>query len=130
MTSVLTQTLWVEREMPVDAESAWELLVDVDRWPEWGPSVRAAGLDGDRLDVGATGWVETPVGLRVRFEVTRYEEGQLWAWEVAGVPATDHRVRRLGSAACAVGFGIPRLAAPYALVCRRALASIERLLTS
>ncbi len=30
---------WVEREISVDARAAWQLLVDVDRWPEWGPSV-------------------------------------------------------------------------------------------
>jgi hypothetical protein len=122
--------VWVEREIPVAAEAAWRVLVDVPRWPEWGPSVRAAGLDGDRLEQGATGWVRTAFGVRLPFEVTAFEEGHRWSWTVAGVPSTDHRVRPLGPATCAVGFGVPRIVAPYAIVCRRALATIDRLLTS
>lgn len=121
--------MWVEREIAVPSEAAWELLVDVDRWPEWGPSVRAAGLDTDRFEPGATGWVSTPLGLRVRFEITAVEPGQRWAWKVAGIPATDHRVRPIGASTCSVGFGVPVVAAPYAVVCRRALATIDRLLT-
>ncbi len=120
---------WVEREISVDARAAWQLLVDVDRWPEWGPSVRSAGLDSERFGEGATGWVRTPFGIRLPFEVTAFEGGVRWSWKVAGVPATDHRVRPLGPRACAVGFGVPRIAAPYALVCRRALTSIDRPLT-
>jgi hypothetical protein len=122
--------LWIEREMPVAAARAWSLLTDVERWPEWGPSVRAAGLDGELLEAGATGWVRTPFGIRVRFEVTDFDDGHRWSWKVAGVPATDHRVRPLSPTTCVVGFGVPRLAAPYAIVCRRALATIHRLLTS
>lgn len=130
MTPVLLDPVWVEREIPVGAEAAWTLLVDVERWPEWGPSVRSAGLDSERFEHGATGWVRTSFGLRVPFEVTGFDDGHRWSWKVAGVPATDHRVRPLGPTACSVGFGVPRIAAPYAIVCRRALTTIDRLLTS
>ena len=130
MTRGLRALVWVEREVPVDAHTAWSLLVDVERWPEWGPSIRAAGLDGERLELGATGWVRTPIGVRLPFEVTAFDDGSRWSWKVAGVPATDHRVRPLGPTTCAVGFGVPRIAAPYTIVCRRALATIDRLLTS
>lgn len=120
---------WVEREVAAPAEEAWALLVDVDRWHEWGPSVTGAGLDGDRLEVGATGWVRTVVGVRVPFEITSFDDGAQWGWRVAGVPATDHRVRPIGDDRCVVGFGVPPLTAPYGLVCRRALRTIDRLLT-
>lgn len=123
-------TIWIEREIDVPAEEAWDLLVDVGRWPEWGPSVRSAGLDAERLDVGATGWVRTPFGVRLPFEITEFEPGRRWGWKVARIPATDHRVRPLGPDRCAVGFGVPVVAAPYAVVCRRALTSIDRLLTA
>ena len=130
MTPSLVDLVWVEREIPVDADTAWRLLVDVERWPEWGPSVRSAGLDGERFEHGATGWVRTPFGLRVPFEVTGFDDGRRWSWKVAGVPATDHRICPIGPTACTVGFGMPRIAAPYALVCRRALTTIDRLLTN
>lgn len=121
--------IWVEREVAVAAPAAWALLVDVDRWPEWGPSVRAAGLDSDHFEEGATGWVRTPVGLTVPFEITAVDDGRRWSWRIARIPATDHRVRPLGPSSCSVGFGVPTVAAPYAVVCRRALAIIDRLLT-
>ena len=120
---------WIEREIAVPAAEAWALLVDADRWSEWGPSVTGAELDGDRLEQGATGRVRTLVGLRVPFEITSFDDGAQWGWTVAGVPATDHRVRPVTADRCVVGFGVPPLVAPYALVCRRALASIDRILT-
>ena len=128
--------LWIEREVAADPADAWGLLTDVERWPQWGPSVRAAGLDGDAFEAGVTGWVRTPVGIRLNFEITDVEDGtdrsgeRRWGWRVAGLPATEHRVRPLGPARCRVAFGVPRIAAPYALVCRRALVRIERLLTA
>lgn len=121
---------WIEREIAVSADEAWALFVDVDRWPDWGPSVVAAGLDGDRLELGATGWVRTAIGLRVPFEISTFDEGSRWGWKVAGVPATDHRVRPVTDERCVVGFGVPPLVAAYALVCRRALSSIDDILTS
>lgn len=120
---------WVEREIAVPAGEAWALLVDVERWPAWGPSVSDAGLDGDAFGLGATGWVRTAVGVRVPFEITSFEDGEEWGWKVAGIPATDHRVRPVTGDRCVVGFGVPPLVAPYALVCRRALATIDGLLT-
>lgn len=122
--------IWIEREIGVPAEAAWDLLVDVERWRAWGPSVRSAGLDGERFEVGATGWVRTPFGVRLPFEITALEPGRQWSWNVARIPATDHRVRTLGPASCSVGFGVPLLAAPYGLVCRAALRRIDRLLTN
>ena len=121
---------WVEREIAVPAGEAWALLVDVERWPAWGPSVSDAGLDGDVFELGSTGWVRTAVGIRVPFEITSYDDGAQWGWKVAGVSATDHRVRPVTDDRCVVGFGVPPVVAAYALVCRRALATIDRILTS
>ena len=132
--------LWIEREVAAGADEAWALLTDVERWPQWGPSVRDAGLvDGCRFEPGATGWVQTPLRVRLPFRITDVTQvtatsdagaDRRWGWRVAGLPATDHRVRPLGSSRCRVGFGVPRAAAPYALVCRRALAAIDELLTA
>ncbi len=121
--------LWVDREVAAPAAVAWLLLSDPDRWPEWGPTVRRAELDGDRLGLGATGRVTTVVGISLPFRVTGYEEGRRWSWRVAGIPATDHLVENQGADRCRVAIGVPLLAAPYAAVCRLALRRIERLAT-
>ena len=118
---------WSRRAVAAPAGSAWDLLVDVDAWPLWGPTVTAARLDdgGRTLTRGARGAVRTPVGLWVPFEVTelvphvdgaghvtRDEPVARWSWSVAGVPATTHRVRADGPG-CVVELGAPWWAPAY-----------------
>ena len=143
--------VWAHRDITASASTVWGIFVDVDRWPEWGPSVRSAVLDGGAatlgpgsigpgsigpgsIGLGASGVVTTAVGARLRFEITAYEPlgsgpdgGGTWSWEVAGVPATDHTVVPLDESRCRAGFGVPLVAAPYLAVCRIALARIDRL---
>ncbi len=133
--------VWITREIAAPAERAWDELVDVRRWPAWGPTVAGARLDtpdpasgavavAHRISAGATGQVRAVVGPWVPFAVTGFEEGRWWAWRVAGVPATSHRVERLGDRRCRVGFEVPTWAAPYAAVCAVALRRIDRAATS
>lgn len=122
---------WRETEVRAPAAAAWDLLVDLDRWPGWGPSVRAARLDdgGRRLHAGARGDVQTPVGLWIPFRVTDWDEGRAWAWRVAGVPATSHRVERSGPDRCRVAFGVPLWAPAYLVVVTVALGRIGNQVT-
>lgn len=105
----------------------WELLIDVGRWPEWGPSVRRATLATSRFELGSKGFVRTVIGLELPFEVTRFEEGRSWSWSVAGCPATDHVVEARGPDMSSVAFGVPWIAAPYLVVCRMALRRLDEL---
>jgi uncharacterized protein YndB with AHSA1/START domain len=120
-------TLWTRRDVETPAATVWGVLTDPDQWPVWGPTVRRVELHGDRLELGATGTVTTIVGVDLGFEVTAFEPGTRWAWKVAGLAATDHRVESLGVARCRVGFGVPWLMAPYLAVCRLALERIDAL---
>lgn len=125
----LVKRLWVHREIDAPAEAVWELLTDPECWPQWGPTVQRAQLDGDRLEAGATGTVTTMVGIGLPFEITDYDDRARWAWKVAGVGATDHTVEPVGRDRCRVGFGVPWPAAPYLAVCRVALARLEAMAT-
>lgn len=122
----------VSRTVDAQAVDAWDLLVDVRRWPVWGPTVRSAEIDGggDRIGPGATGRVTTAVGASLPFEITDWEEGRMWGWRVASLPATTHHVTARGSQRCEVAFGVPWFAAPYLAVCRWALARIADQLES
>jgi hypothetical protein len=120
----------VYRDIDAPTATLWELLARVDRWPEWGPTVRSAELNGDVFGAGATGAVTTMLGVRVPFEITAHEPGARWAWKVAGVPATDHTVTALGPGRSRVGFGVPWPAAPYLAVCRVALGRLESMAVS
>lgn len=116
----------VSRGIASPPEVVWHLLTDVAQWPRWGPSVAGASVPGGRISAGARGTVRTAVGLSLPFEVTRFEAGRSWAWRVAGVPATTHRVTPTDGG-CVVTFGVPWWAPGYLVVCAVALVRIERI---
>ena len=119
--------MWAHREIDAPGTQLWALLTDLDAWPRWGPSVRRASMAADALGTGVRGKVRTALGVSLPFEVTDFEPETRWAWRVAGVPATDHRVEALGDARCRVSFGVAWPATPYLAVCRVALGRLERL---
>ena len=116
--------LWCHRDIAAPAAVVWELLSRPEHWPDWGPTVTDADVVGERLEAGASGTVRTVFGIPLRFTITSYEPGVSWAWKVAGVEATDHRVEPLGPERCRVSIGVPWPAAPYLVVCQ---AGVRRL---
>ena len=118
----------VSGRIAAPAPVAWDLLTHVAVWPVWGPSLLGAELDdgAERVSAGATGRVRVPPGVWLPFEITDYDEGRSWAWSVAGVPATGHRVEPTAKG-CRVTFTMPWWAPAYAVVCALALRRIERL---
>lgn len=106
---------------------AWDLLVDTERWPEWGPSVTEVDCPLGEIRQGTEGRLRLPGGVWVPFAVTHLQPRRRWAWRVFGLPATGHRVDPLDDG-CRVAFEVPPLAAGYVPVCRRALDRIADLL--
>lgn len=109
---------------------AWAELTELGCWSKWGPTVRSARLDdgSDRLSAGATGSVQTIVGLWVPFEVIEYADQaprRTWSWRVAGVPATTHAVLTRGPSRCRVEMGVPWWAPAYLGVVAPALRRIR-----
>jgi uncharacterized protein YndB with AHSA1/START domain len=120
--------LSVSRTIPAPAAELWRLLVEVDQWPRWGPTISQVRLDhsGDRIHEGSTGVVVPPIGVPLPFRVTELVEGRRWSWRVAGIPATSHHVEEVGLAG-RVSFGVPLWAPAYLAVCELALRRLERL---
>jgi hypothetical protein len=121
--------LHVTRHLAVSPEGAWDALTDLDDWPKWGPFIVAARLDGGgrRLHDGAVGQVQTPIGAWLTFRVTGWQEGCSWAWSVAHIPATGHRLEPRAQGGAAATIDVPLWAAPYAPICWVALGRLERL---
>lgn len=122
-------TFSVNRFVAAPPQAAWDLLVDLDAWPRWGPSINGAELDPpyQLLGPGVTGTVRTALLVRVPFVITEFEPGTCWAWRVAGIPATCHRVDPEGDGA-RITFGVPRWAPAYLVVCDIALRRIAKML--
>ena len=122
-------TLGIDVAAP--SELAWQELIQLGNWPHWGPTVRAAQLSdgGARLFDGATGSVQTPVGLWVPFRVDQWRDSgshRMWSWRVAGVHATAHSVLTLGDSRCRVEMSVPWVAPAYLGVVALALKRIRR----
>jgi uncharacterized protein YndB with AHSA1/START domain len=122
--------LTVDKQVAAPASAVWELLVDLKAWPKWGPTIRRARLDPPHteLRLHATGTVQTSLLVAVPFVVTEFEPGRHWAWKVAGVPATAHRVDPVGNGA-RVQIAVPWWSAPYLTICSIALRRIDAMLT-
>jgi uncharacterized protein YndB with AHSA1/START domain len=121
--------LTVDRVIPAPPWAVWDLLTDLEAWPMWGPSVRRGELDEPHTELAlhATGRVYTSLSIALPFVITEFEHGRQWAWRVAGVPATSHRVDPTDGGA-RVTMGVPLCAAPYLAVCAIALRRIDDLL--
>lgn len=123
--------MWTtDRVIAAAPEAVWALLVDLEAWPRWGPTIARAKLShSGALALGSTGTVSTVFGVALPFTVTEFEPGRCWAWQVAGVPATRHEVRRALSGSV-VSFGVPPWAPAYLAVCAVALRRIDRILVA
>ena len=125
-------TFSVSRRIAASAEDVWALLTDTGTWPAWGPSITGVeppvGPRSGGLGPGSHGRVRTVLGPALPYTVTAFEPGRYWAWSVAGIPATGHRVIPQGGG-CLVTFTVPWWAPAYLPVCAVALRRIERLAT-
>ena len=86
--------------------------------------MRAVDAPHRLIGPGMRGRIQTPPGLWLPFEITAWVSGEAWAWRVAGIEATGHRVEPLGAERCRVSFLVPRWAPLYRPICSRALRKI------
>jgi uncharacterized protein YndB with AHSA1/START domain len=122
--------LSVDKMIAAPVSAVWDVLVDLKAWPKWGPTISGARLDPPHTELAlhASGTVQTSLGFAVPFVVTEFEPGRHWAWRVAGVPATHHRVEPVGDQT-RVAIAVPLWAVPYLTVCAIGLRRIDEMLT-
>lgn len=116
----------MSRDIAAPADAVWQLLVDLQAWPRWGPTVAGATLDGAGFELGATGTVRTAVGVALPFTISELDPGRMWGWRVAGVPATRHGVDP-GGPRCRAWMSAPLWAPAYLPVLAVALRRIEEM---
>ncbi|MET7469644.1 SRPBCC family protein [Micromonospora sp. NPDC005686] len=72
-------------EIAADVEQVWAVQSDIERWPEWTPSVTAARrLEPGPLALGSTARLEQPRLPPAVWRVTEIEPPYSFVWESAG----------------------------------------------
>ena len=83
-------------EIAASPELIWSTLSDVERWPEWTPSVsEVERLDAGDFGAGSRARVKQPGMPRLVWEVTEYVPGEVFSWasKAPGVTTTGgHRL--------------------------------------
>lgn len=102
--------LEASRETSADPAVVWDILANVDAWPEtFTPYLKEAHLEGD-IEVGSKGWVQTRIPIpRSHFEITSVEDRRSWAWTGKIMWLTmrfDHVVEATGDSLTRIFFDV------------------------
>ncbi|MFD3400484.1 SRPBCC family protein [Kribbella sp. NPDC058693] len=80
------------------AEVVWDVFSDVERWPDWTPTVDSVErLDAGRIHIGARTRIRQPKLPVAVWEVTELKDGEYFEWvsKAPGIKTTGgHRVIR------------------------------------
>ncbi|MBV8861964.1 MAG: SRPBCC family protein [Mycobacterium sp.] len=72
-----------EHSIDIDAPAqlVWDVFSDVERWPEWTPSVTyLVGRDGPDLAIGKRFAIKQPGMTKLVWRVTEVTLGSSWTW--------------------------------------------------
>jgi hypothetical protein len=60
----------------------WDVTTDVEKWPEWTPTIDSVKrMDKGSFGKGSKVLLKQPMQPEAEWTVTRFEAGQLFAWE-------------------------------------------------
>jgi len=74
----------ITKSIHIDAPSdvVWAVTRDVERWPEWTPTVTSVRLADDReLGPGSVARIKQPMQPESEWVVTEFRDGERFAWE-------------------------------------------------
>ena len=73
------------RHIDAPTQRVWEVLFDVDRWPEWTPTITSVErLDDGDFRVGSRARVRQPKLPQAEWQVTEVDDGSSFTWEASG----------------------------------------------
>jgi uncharacterized membrane protein len=70
----------VEIDRPPDV--VWPVMVDIERWPDWTPSITAVErLDASLFGIGSRVRIRQPRLKTMVWQVSQFREGRLFVWD-------------------------------------------------
>lgn len=87
-------------EIAAPVERVWDVTLDLDRWPDWTPTVTAVEVLGPTpLDVGSSARLSQPGSRPAVWTVTALRAPEEFAWETRALGTRVLAVHRLESLA-------------------------------
>jgi hypothetical protein len=81
----MTRLHEVTKQVDAPPESVWLVMADVERWPDWTPTVSSARrLEGGPFRLGSRVMLTQPRLPRATWVVTEIDEGHGFTWESGG----------------------------------------------
>jgi uncharacterized membrane protein len=81
----MTTTFETTRHIDAPPQRVWEVLFDVDRWPQWTPTIDSVErLDDGPFAVGSRAKVRQPKLPQAVWEVTEVTDGRSFSWQARG----------------------------------------------
>lgn len=84
----------------------WDLLADIESWPEWTGSVKSVRVDRSTpFGPGAVVTLRQPGMPALEWTVTDWRPGSAFTWEAASagiVTEASHRIKKRGPNSCTV----------------------------
>lgn len=71
-----------EKQTTIAASPAavWAVLADIGSWPEWTPTFESVEVAHERLATGSVVTIKQPGRRRMRYRVSRVQEGRSFCW--------------------------------------------------
>jgi uncharacterized protein YndB with AHSA1/START domain len=74
-------------EIPADAETLWDLVANVEHWPEWNPDVKSVTLDGGIQPGSIFRWKTRTGTIASTFQVVERPHALAWTGKALGLRA-------------------------------------------
>jgi uncharacterized membrane protein len=71
-------------EINATPDRVWDVMKDVERWPEWTDSISRVSLDAGEPKLGARAKIKQPRFPTMTWKVTQLEPGRGFAWVSSG----------------------------------------------
>jgi carbon monoxide dehydrogenase subunit G len=76
-----------EVEVSATPEEIWEIMSDIEKWPQWNPDVKAATIEGELVEGTDFRWKAGPGTIHSTLRTVERPRVLAWTGKTMGIPA-------------------------------------------